>query len=193
MSRLIAHLDVSEVRYMLCGSVASSFHGEPRTTKDIDLVIDCSSDQLQRFLQQVHGNGWYVSDDAAIEAIELRTMFNVIDPDSGWKADFIMRKERAFSLCEFERRQTASVPGSDDATVILTTPEDTILSKLEWSLDSDSERQYRDALQVAIIGQERLDRDYLRQWARELGVGELLAQLLAEADELSGNGDQDGQ
>ena len=186
MSRLIAHLSVSEIRYMLCRSVASSFHGEPRATKDIDLVVDCSRHQLQGFLQRLHEAGWYVSDVAAIEAIEQRTMFNVIDPDSGWKADLIVRKDRAFSLCEFERRQTASVLGGDHATVILTTPEDTILSKLEWSLDSHSQQQYGDARQVAIVGYERIDRDYLRQWARELGVGELLEKLLAEADEQLG-------
>ena len=145
-----------------------------------------SRHQLQGFLQRLHGAGWYVSDDAAIEAIDQRTTFNVIDPNSGWKADLIVRKNRAFSLCEFERRQTASVLGGDYATVILTTPEDTILSKLEWSLDSHSEQQYRDALQVAIVGQERIDRDYLRHWARELDVVELLEKLLAKADEQLG-------
>ena len=183
ISRLIAHLSESKIRYMLCGSVASSFHGEPRTTKDIDLVIDCDRHQLQGFLQRADGDGWYASDTAAEEAIEQRTMFNIIDPDSGWKADLIVRKDRAFSLCEFERRQSAPVFGGEYGTVVLTTPEDTILSKLEWSLDSDSERQYRDALHVAIVGRETIERDYLRRWARELGVGELLDKLLAEADE----------
>ena len=168
---------------MLCGSVASSFHGEPRTTKDIDLVIDCDRHQLPGFLQRIDGEGWYASDAAAEEAIDQRTMFNVIDPDSGWKADLIVRKDRAFSLCDFERRQSAPVFGGEYGTVLLTPPEDTILSKLEWSLDSDSERQYRDALQVAIVGCETIERGYLRRWAGELGVGELLDKLLAEADE----------
>ena len=186
ISRLIVHLGVSEIPYMLCGSIASSFHGEPRATKDIDLVIDCTRHHLPGLLQRLHEAGWYVSDSAAMEAVGQRTMFNVIDPDSGWKADLIVRKDRAFSLCEFERRQTAAVLGGDYATVILTTPEDTILSKLEWSLGSHSEQQYRDALQVAIVGREMLDRDYLRQWAEPLGVGELLVKLLAEADEQSG-------
>ncbi len=179
-------MSVSEIRYMLCGSVASSFHGEPRATKDIDLVIDCGRHQLQGFLQRLHGDGWYVSDVAAGEAIEQRTMFNVIDPESGWKADLIVRKDRAFSLCEFERRQSASVFGGEYGTVVLTTPEDTILSKLEWSLDSDSQQQYRDALRVAIVGHETIERDYLRRWAPELGVGELLDKLLVEADQQTG-------
>ena len=168
---------------MLCGSVASSFHGEPRATKDIDLVVDCSRRQLPEFLRRLHGTGWYVSDNAAVQAIENRTMFNVIDPDSGWKADLIVRKDRAFSASEFERRLNAAVLGSDHPSVTLTTPEDTILSKLEWSRDSQSQQQYQDALRVAIVGHQTVNRDYLRQWARELGVGDLLEQLLAEVDE----------
>jgi len=186
ISRLIGHLGASEIRYMVCGSVASSFHGEPRATKDIDLVIDCGRHQLQGLLPRLHGDGWYVSDAAAGEAIEQRTMFNVIDPESGWKADLIVRKDRAFSLREFERRQSAAVFGDEYGTVVLTTPEDSILSKLEWSLGSGSEQQYRDALQVAIVGHETIERDYLRRWAPELGVEELLTRLLAEADAVTG-------
>jgi hypothetical protein len=186
ISRLIAHLGVSEIPYMLCRSVASSFHGEPRATKDIDLVIDCSRQQLPGLLQRIHSAGWYVSDDAAMEAVQQRGMFNVIDPDSGWKADLIVRRDRAFSICEFERRQTAAVLGDAYPTVILTTPEDTILSKLEWSRGSHSEQQYRDALQVAVVGHERLDSEYLKQWAKTIGVGEVLEKLLAAADEQSG-------
>jgi len=186
ISQLIAHLGASEIPYMLCGSVASSFHGEPRATKDVDLVIECGRRHLPGLLRRLHGAGWYASDVAAMEAIEQRTMFNIIDPDSGWKADLIVRKDRAFSLCEFARRQTAAVLGGDYPTMRLTTPEDTILSKLEWSLGSHSRQQYRDALQVAIIGREKLDRDYLEQWAGALGVEELLRKLLAEADEQSG-------
>jgi len=186
ISQLIAHLGRSDIPYMLCGSVASSFHGEPRATKDVDLVIECSRRHLPELLRRIHEAGWYVSDDAAMEALEQRTMFNVIDPDSGWKADLIVRKDRAFSLCEFERRQSAAVFGGDYPAMILTTVEDTILSKLEWSLGSHSEQQYRDALQVAIVGHESIDRDYLTQWAEALGLDELLKELLAKADEQVG-------
>ena len=66
---------------------------------------------------------------------------------------------------------------------MVSTPEDTILSKLEWSRDARSEQQYRDALAVAVLGGRQLDRDYLRRWAEELRVAESLERLLAEADE----------
>ena len=135
ISRLIAHLGVSEIQYMLCGSVASSFHGEPWATKDVALVVECSSHHLPGLLQRLHEAGWYASDVAAMEAIEQRTMFNVIDPDSGWKADLIVRKDRAFSLCEFERRQSAAVFGGDYPTMSLTTPEDTRNSTATTSND----------------------------------------------------------
>jgi hypothetical protein len=163
ITRLIVLLTASEIRYMVCGSFASSFHGEPRATKDVDLVIDCSREQLRRFLHQLHGTPWYVNDVAAMDALEQRTMFNVIDPDSGWKADLIVRKDRAFSVCEFERRQTAAALEGDPVMLALATPEDTILSKLEWSLGSQSDQQYRDALRVAIVGFDQIDRDDLHK------------------------------
>ena len=71
---------------------------------DIDLVIDPTSTQLDRFVEAVSASGEYVSLDAAREALEQRTMFNVVDPESGWKIDLIIRKERSFSDAEFERR-----------------------------------------------------------------------------------------
>ncbi|MCP3905300.1 MAG: nucleotidyl transferase AbiEii/AbiGii toxin family protein [Planctomycetes bacterium] len=183
LDQLVRQLEGTGVPFMIAGSIASSFHGEPRATRDIDLVIDCSRDQLAALLEAVQQLGWYVNPDAAMAAHAERTMFNIIDPASGWKADLIVRKMRDFSSCEFERRITVQVFGPDSIPVMVTTPEDTILSKLEWARDAHSEQQYRDALSVAVLGGQRLDRDYLRRWAAELRVSEALERLLAEADE----------
>ena len=183
LEQLVRQLEGHGVAFMIAGSIASSFHGEPRATRDVDLVIDCSRDQLSALLEAVQQLGWYVNPDAAMAAHAERATFNVIDPASGWKADLTVRKTRDFSSCEFERRITAQVFGPDSIPVMVSTPEDTILSKLEWSRDARSEQQYRDALAVAVLGGRQLDRDYLRRWAAELRVSETLERLLAEADE----------
>ena len=79
--------------------------------------------------------------EAAEEALRVQGQFNVIDPESGWKADLIVRKAREFSLSEFNRRRSARILGIE---VALTSVEDLIIAKLEWSQPGDSDLQRED-------------------------------------------------
>jgi hypothetical protein len=164
---------------MVSGSIASSLHGSPRATNDFDLIIDPDMGSLNRFIDSLPAD-WYVSREAAQTAFNQRSMFNILDSAGGWKADLIIRKDRPFSLREFSRKAPATVLGIEVAVV---SAEDSILSKLEWSRDSGSERQYRDALGVASLNPNALDRDYLNQWAHNLKIEELLNRLLGELDQ----------
>lgn len=174
---LVAKLDAAGIPYMLSGSLASSVWGEPRTSYDVDLVIAPTVEQLRAFVESL-GNAFYVSAGAAEEAFKTHGTFNVIESRSGLKADLIIRKERPFSIEEFERRRTGRLGGVE---VVLVSPEDSLLSKLEWARESGSERQFRDALGVAELQHGHLDTDYLRRWADDLGVSDLLERLLDEA------------
>ena len=100
------------------------------------------------------------------------------DQPPGLKADLIILKDRPFDVQEFGRRRTGRI---QDVEVVLISPEDSILSKLEWSKRGGSERQLRDALGVAVVQGERLDLAYLRRWAVELGVEDLLEKVLDES------------
>jgi hypothetical protein len=171
-----ARLDAAGIPYMLAGSWASSLHGEARTTNDIDVVIAPTAPQLESLLTSL-GPDCYVSAAAARDALRQHGMFNIIDFASGGKVDLVVRKPRPFSENEFSRRQPYPFGG---VQVFVASPEDTILSKLEWSKLSGSERQYRDAIGVAAVQGDKLDRDYLQHWAKELGVEEALARLLRE-------------
>jgi hypothetical protein len=162
---------------MVAGSVASSYHGQPRTTVDVDLVIEPTADQLENFLAQVEAK-YYVSRDAARQALQARSMFNVIDFGGGWKADLIVRKNRPFSLEEFGRRQIVVMHGR---TLPMASAEDVMLTKLEWDRISPSERQFRDALQIVQTQGSKLDEAYLKHWAVALGVQDRLAEVLAKA------------
>jgi len=104
-------------------------------------------------------------------------MFNVVHLETGFKVDLIVRKSRPFSRMEFSRRQPAFYLG---ANRWFATAEDTILAKLEWSKASGSERQFNDALNVAKLQKENLDQAYLENWAKELGVLDLLEKLFRE-------------
>jgi hypothetical protein len=168
------------IPYMVAGSHASSYHGQPRATQDVDFVIDPTPEQLDAFLGQL-GDPYYVSPEAARDALRRRSLFNVIHFAGGWKADLIVRKDRPFSAEEFRRRQTASLHGHAQP---LASAEDVILTKLEWNRISPSERQERDALNVAVAQWPRLDQAYLRRWATDLGVAEALEDLLRQAEGL---------
>ncbi len=162
---------------MVAGSMGSSLHGRPRATQDADVVIDPTEDQLASFLALLEQD-YYVSRDAALDAFRRRTMFNIIDLAGGWKADLIFRKDRPFSRQEFERRRQVDAMGQ---MLWVVSPEDTILSKLEWMKGRESDVQYSDALGVAVAQWGDLDLEYLRRWARELGVENMLTRLLKEA------------
>jgi predicted nucleotidyltransferase len=170
-------LDAAGIPYMVAGSHGSSYHGLPRTTYDVDFVVDPSSDQLEAFLVLL-GNQFYVSLEGAREALGKRAMFNIIDFKTGSKADLIVRKDRPFSVEEFSRRQQGVLHGT---AVTIVSAEDVILSKLEWNKITPSERQVRDALNVVKVKGPALDLDYLRKWAADLGVSEKLQEVLRDA------------
>ena len=175
---MVDRLEGVGIAYMVAGSVGSSLHGRPRATQDVDVVIAPNRDQLHDFLTSL-GETYYVSADAANEAFDSHTMFNVIEIASGWKVDLIMRKPRPFSREEFKRRRRIDV---FERELWVASPEDIILSKLEWIKGRESDVQYRDALGVAVIHRDDLDGDYLQKWADALGVGNALRRLLQDAD-----------
>ncbi len=177
LQRLVEGLDEAGVPYVVAGSLSSSLHGRPRATNDIDLVIAPTESQFQHFLDSL-GPDYYVSRDAAWAALKGRTAFNIIDLRTGWKADLYVRGSRPFSITEFDRRRKAAVLGME---VWVLSPEDAILSKLEWAKESMSERQMQDVLGVLQMRRGSLDEEYLRKWADVLGVQDLLKRLLEEA------------
>lgn len=174
LKTIVTLLADAEIPHMLAGSMASTFHGEPRMTRDIDMVIAPTVETMTRFVSALDRDRYYVDD--ALEAVRRRDMCNVIDVETGWKVDLIVCKDRPFSREEFGRRQPAVVGGVE---LFVATAEDTVLSKLEWRASSDSERQFRDV--VAVLSTQDLDRDYLLSWAAELGVAESLDQALTAA------------
>jgi len=179
LRRLVHALDEAGIPYMLVGSLASSVHGAPRATQDINIVADLDEPSLERLVESLPADRYYLDFDTAREAVAARRPFNVIELASGWKADFIVRKNRAFSVEEFNRRVSARVQGTE---VRIASPEDTILSKLEWAALGESERQLRDAAGVMAVQGELLDRDYVERWVRALGIEEEWQRLLAKID-----------
>ena len=141
----------------------------------------CSTDEQLEQLFVLLGNDYYISPEAARDALRRRSMFNIIDFTEGWKADLIIRKDRPFSIEEFRRRQMRSLFGRPTP---IASAEDVILSKLEWNKMTPSDRQLKDVFQVVMTQGPLLDLTYLRKWAAVLGVQTALEELFQKAEEL---------
>jgi Mg-chelatase subunit ChlI len=171
LARVTRRLADLGIPYMIAGSLASSFHGKPRTTHDADIVIDPAPEALDRLVAELSAAHLYVDLTVAREALRGRRQFNVIDAASAFKLDLIVRKDRPFSREEFARRQPAELAG---IPVALATAEDTILSKLEWAnKGGGSERQLADVAGIIVVKGPELDREYIERWASVLGVLDL--------------------
>ena len=177
LHEMVRHLQEAGLPYMVVGSVASTVYGEIRTTYDCDIVVDAPWPDVLGFIGGF-GQDYYVSEEAARDAWNRRSMFNIIHFASGNKADIICRKGHEYAGVAFGRRRRDLALGVE---VELATPEDIILAKLQWSKKGESERQYRDALGVAKAQRPSLDLAYLTHWADDLRVSDLLARLCRES------------
>jgi hypothetical protein len=169
LAEIVGALEAAGIPHMVAGSLASTHHGEPRSTQDIDLVIDPSPESLARFVESLDAERFYVGDAGG--ALDRRDQFNVIDTATGWKVDLIIRKDRPFSFTEFERREPVTIVGVETAVASV---EDTILAKLEWAKAGGSDRQRRDVVTMLAIQGDKIDTAYLRQWAATLGLSDEL-------------------
>jgi hypothetical protein len=175
---VLSHLDDCGIAYMITGSFASNVHGVPRTTQDADVIIETGLERLVGFIEGL-GSDFYADSDVAKEAFSGNRMLNIIHMPTGFKIDLVLRKERPFSKEEFQRRQQVEFLGQPRW---FASSEDIILAKLEWSKMGQSERQFADAISVAKVQRDALDRAYLKKWAQELGVDHLLEELFSALD-----------
>ena len=185
LARLTAKLAAAGIPHMVVGSFASSFHGVPRSSQDLDLVIDPDAASLQRFLATLPAQEYYADADAALDALRRRGQFNVIDMATAWKADLIVRKARPFSVEEMRRPIEGDLLG---ARVRIASAEDTLISKMEWAkLGGGSELQLRDASGILdLYGRDKLNVAYVERWVRELGLEEYWRRLLATSGQENG-------
>jgi hypothetical protein len=164
---MIEALDAEGIPYMATGSFASSHHGRPRATQDINLVIAPTAEQLKRFVGAFPAPDFYVNEETALRALANEDQFNLVDTKSAWKIDFIIRKSRPFSRTEFDRRLRAEIAGS---STYVASAEDVLIAKLEWAKKGGSQRQIEDAAGILAIRGAELDPQYIEHWVAQLGL-----------------------
>lgn len=165
---LVERFALAGVEYMVVGSIAALAHGRARATQDLDVVVALDEHSLTALLRTFTADRFYVSEDAARDALRNGTLFNVIDMASGWKIDVVPLKRRAFSKREFSRRTTVDVLG---VALPVATIADTIVAKLEWSQQAGgSARQLEDVRELVALAGPGLDRTYIDACVSELGL-----------------------
>ncbi len=175
-------LDELGIAFHVGGSFASSVHGEPRQTRDIDLVAALPEDLVRPLCARL-GESFYADEAALSRAVRDRRAANLVHLDSGVKVDLFVRGDAPFDRSEFERAAPVALIADPARSVRVKTAEDTVLRKLLWYRDGGgvSERQWRDLVSVLRTQAGRLDREYLERWGTELGLTTLLAQAHGEA------------
>ena len=164
--RIIGHLNQCNLNYMVVGSFASTYYSAPRSTADLDVVIEATSEQLKHLVAELQASDYYAELDAALDALQHESLFNVLDNQNGWKIDLILRKSRPFDREEFRRRVPAKL--FDIQLFVASAEKDVILSKLEWSKLGGSLRQIEDVATVMAAQWKSLDQAYLSKWIGEL-------------------------
>lgn len=168
---VVARLEAAGIDYMLTGSVAMACYAQPRMTRDIDVVAAFYLKDVARIAETM-GSGFYVSEEAAREAVLHQTSFNAIHEDSLIKVAFMVRKREGHRPHEFERRVRLKL---DTFDLWVVSKEDLVLSKLDWARESKSERQLTDVENLLATGR---DEDCLRAWSARLSLTDMLTRVL---------------
>mgnify|MGYP001818106054 CR=1 FL=1 len=179
--RVVHILEDLGVDSWIGGSLASSIFGIPRATQDADIIADLPLELAQPLVERL-GDDFYADTERIASGIERRSSFNVIHLPTMFKVDVFIAGQDTWSERVIERRQRVEI--DDRGTkVLVTSPEDIVLHKLLWYREGGhvSDRQWRDALGVLQVQGERLDRAYLVEMAEQLGISDLLDELLQEA------------
>jgi hypothetical protein len=169
-----ARLEAAGVAYMVTGSMASAHYGQPRMTRDIDIVAVLVPPHAAKLADWL-GPEFICDADAATRAILEHRMFNVFLRDTPQKIDFIVRRDTDYELEKFNRRRQVTIDGQ---AVWMIAAEDLVLSKLVWAKITPSELQVRDVRSI-IKAQHQLDWAYLERWAVRLTVAPALREIRA--------------
>jgi hypothetical protein len=163
------------VTYYLTGSMASNYWGIPRTTHDLDFVVQLPKPAVTRIVEEF-SRDFYI-DEAAVRAVyDPPHQFNAIDTRSALKVDFWLARTEPFDQAMLRRRVQVTLFGEP---AWISTAEDVILHKLVWHRVSPSGRQLGDAAGIVAVQAAALDKNYLRRWAQEINLTGELERLLS--------------
>lgn len=180
VARLAVTLDRLRVTYAVGGSLASSLHGVPRATNDVDIIADLRDAHVDRFVTAVEKR-FFVDAQMVRSALADHSSFNVFDQTTMMKVDIFVPSLDEWVVEELVRARPETLEVAGKPTSIrFATAEDTLLYKLVWYRlgGEQSERQWSDVRGIIEVQGRRLDLPYLRRWSKHLAVTDLLERAL---------------
>jgi hypothetical protein len=168
-----------QIPYYITGGVAAIVYGEPRTTRDLDIVLAIQREDLDPLVTALESNQFYVPGVDDVKSGRMRTL-GITQIETIARADLVIAGQEEFDRIQFDRRESIEMPGLGEFYVV--SPEDLILNKLRWGKRSQSEKQWRDVLGILKVQGEMLDFEYLKRWAEPLDVRSDLDRLAAMAE-----------
>lgn len=169
---VVLKLQELNIAYMITGSVAANYYTVPRMTRDIDIVIELNLNDVDKALN-AFSDSFYIDKEMIEEAIKHQTSFNLIHNEMLVKIDFLIKKDTEYRQLEFSRRNIVKLA---DIMLSITTPEDLIISKLNWAKDSYSRAQIDDVKNI-INDCANLDLDYLNKWIEKLNLKQIYQEV----------------
>jgi hypothetical protein len=164
----LALLERLQIPYAIVGSFATAVWGDPRMTRDIDIVVQLSGEQVEALCAAFPPDDFYVSRHAAQEAVSQRSQFNVIHFRSGNKIDFMIAGRSEWASRQLTRRRYVRfAPGCEG---FVAAPEDVIIGKLVYYQEGGSEKHLRDIASILCQAEDDVDRRYIAEVAGALGL-----------------------
>lgn len=185
--RVGATLDAQAIPYVIVGSVAAVVHGEYRLTRDLDVVLNLAPGAVRGLVEALRDDFTFLPSDITDALLRLpevqadwtqRAGFCAYDTATGFQIVVYLSSGRPFEVAQFQRAQVVDIPGEPGGTLRVASAEDTVLAKLEWYRLAPSDRQWRDVQAILRVQADALDVSYVRQWAAELGLTDLLGWAL---------------
>lgn len=177
-----AIFDGLNIDYLVGGSVASSLHGIPRATQDVDMLARMTPRDVRPFLNALEDK-YYAAESAIREAVSRGSSFNIIHLDSMFKIDIFVCTGEELLTQEMSRAKRLVISEETGQTLVVADSADIVIQKLLWYEQGGgvSERQWNDVIGVLKVCGEDIDMVYLRKWAGVKGLTELLSKAIDES------------
>lgn len=170
------------IDYYIGGSVASSTYGISRATIDVDLIAKIEINHVEKLVKYLE-KYYYINAGMIKNAIQEKSSFNLIHLETMIKIDVFIFKGQPYDIKAFGRCKTDTLDDENPRKFYLSSPEDSILSKLQWYKMSNEvlQQQWKDILGIIKVQGDKLDLDYLKLWALNLNISDLLIRLFNDA------------
>ena len=170
------------IPYYITGGVAASVYGDPRTTRDLDLVIEFIRDNIYQLVEALETAGFYCPPGAVEDIQEGRgRVLSVTHMTLVLNADIVLNSNTEFDRSKMARRRLEAIDSAGVEQFWIASPEDVVLAKLLWRQQSQSQKQWTDVLGILKVQAENLERGYLTEWAEQLGLVDDLNLAFIEA------------